>query len=333
MREKILSLLSGQSIDKVPAFSGLIHVTVEGLKSEGLSLHEVHHDPQKLARAAASTFRLTGMPSAALPLDLCAPAEALGAALNYYEDSEDRFPQPEKPLLASARYINQSYLDRADFVQKGRLPVICQAIKLLKEDVGSDVVISGIIPGPFTLLLYLVEPGSLFAEMKREPESVQTALFHLSTFLSACGSAFREVGADIITIHEMGGSPGFIGPDKFEQFVFPPVRQLISRLSSPTVLSVCGRTDRSIGLLGLTGADAVSVDQTNELLLSRAVLKDVLLFGNLDPVADLWRGSEADIAEAVRGAKEAGVDALWPGCDLVPQTPAENIRAFMENSI
>src|SRR5689334_13714711 len=98
MREEILSLLSGQKIDTVPAFSGLIHITAEGLKSEGLEFHDVHHDPQKMAKAAASTFRLTGMPSAALPLDLCAAAEALGATLNYYENSDYRFPQPANSL-------------------------------------------------------------------------------------------------------------------------------------------------------------------------------------------------------------------------------------------
>ena len=332
MREEILSLLSGKRIDRVPAFSGLIHVTAEGLKSEGLSLHEVHHDPQKLVRAAASTFHLTGMPSVALPLDLCAPAEALGATLNYYGDSQDRFPQPEKSIFSSTRYINQAYLDRADFIHKGRLDVIGQAIGLLKEDIGGEVVISGILPGPYTLLLYLTEPDSLFAEMKREPKSVQDALFHLSSFLSHCGSAYREAGADFITIHEMGGSPGFIGPDRFEQFVFPPVRQLISRLQGPTVLSVCGNTSRSMGLLDLTGADAVSVDQTNDLMVSRAVLKDTMLFGNLDPVATLWQGNEKEITEAVHGAKTAGVDAVWPGCDLVPQTPVENLKAFISAS-
>jgi [methyl-Co(III) methanol-specific corrinoid protein]:coenzyme M methyltransferase len=71
MREEILSLLSGNKPKSIPAFSGLIHITAEGLEHERLSLNEVHHDANKMARAAASTFRLTGMPSAALPLDLC----------------------------------------------------------------------------------------------------------------------------------------------------------------------------------------------------------------------------------------------------------------------
>ena len=329
MREEILSLFSGQKNDKVPAFSGLIHITTAGLESEGLSLHEVHHDPQKMARAAASTFRLTGMPSAALPLDLCAPAEALGATLNYYENSENLFPQPAQPIFASTRYINQTFFDRAEHLHKGRLDVIRQAFSLLREDIGSQVVISGILPGPFTLLLYLTEPASLFAEMKREPNSVRDALFQLSSFLSQCGSAYREAGADLITIHEMGGSPAFIGPAKFEEFVFPSVQQLISRLGRPTVLSVCGNTNRSMGLLDLTGADAISVDQTNDVLLSRSVLRDTLLFGNVDPVKALRHGEQAEITEAVRSAMDAGVDAVWPGCDLVPQTPIENLKVFL----
>src|SRR5512141_1904528 len=101
MRDVILSLLAGQKIEGIPAFSGLIHVTTEGLAGEGLSLHEVHHDAGKLARAGASTFRLTGMPSATLPLDLCAPAEALGATIDYFENRDDLFPQPANFLFSS----------------------------------------------------------------------------------------------------------------------------------------------------------------------------------------------------------------------------------------
>ena len=328
MREQILSLLSGQKIEVIPAFSGLIHVTAEGLASEGLSLHEVHHDAHKLAKAAASTFRLAGIPSAALPLDLCAPAEALGATLKYYETSETQFPQPAKPLFASTKYLTREYFQSAGFLQKGRLPLICEAIRTLKEEIGGEVVISGIIPGPYTMLLYLIDPGGLFAEMKREPNAVQEALSQLSSFLSHLAQAYRTAGADLITIHEMGGSPGFIGPVKFEQYVFPAVRQLIGELPKPVVLSVCGNTNKSMHLLAQTGADAISVDQTNDLAASRTALTGTLLFGNIDPVGVLWQGDEAQIAEAVREAKESGVDAVWPGCDLVLQIPLQNLRAW-----
>jgi [methyl-Co(III) methanol-specific corrinoid protein]:coenzyme M methyltransferase len=165
--------------------------------------------------------------------------------------------------------------------------------------------------------------------MKREPQVVQDALFHLSSFLSRLAQAYTSAGADFITVHEMGGSPGFIGPAKFEQFVFPALKQLISEVPRPVVLSVCGNTNKSMHLLAQTGTDAVSVDQTNDLAVSRTITKDTLLFGNIDPVGTLWQGHEVSIREASRAAKDAGVDAVWPGCDLVPQTPLANIRAWM----
>ena len=331
MREEILALLSGRKIDRVPAFSGLIHVTAEGLAGEGLSLHEVHHDSQKMAKAAASTFRLTGMPSAALPLDLCSPAEALGATLKFYEDGRNQFPQPAKPLFASTKYLNQAYFASGDFLQKGRLPLVCEAFRMLKEEIGSEVVISGILPGPYTMLLYLIEPGGLFVEMKREPQAVHEALAQLSSFLSQIDEMYRSCGADFITIHEMGGSPGFIGPAKFEQFVFPAVCQLIGKLPKAVVLSVCGNTNKSMHLLAQTGAQAISVDQTNDLAASRQALTNTFLFGNVDPDAVLSRGGEAEITEAVHRAKEAGINAIWPGCDLVIQTPVRNIQSFIHS--
>jgi [methyl-Co(III) methanol-specific corrinoid protein]:coenzyme M methyltransferase len=332
MRDKILSLLSGQKNNRPPAFSGLIHVTIEGLAHEGLSLQESHRDAQKMARAAASTYRLTGMPSAALPLDLCAPAEALGAALKYYEDVENQFPQPKKPLFGSVKDLNQAYFQSADFLSQARLPVICDAIRTLKADIGSEVVISGLLPGPYTLLLYLIDLGGLFAEMKREPNAVQEALCQLCTFLAGIGAAYRAAGADFITIHEMGGSPGFIGPAKFEQFVFPALKQLIGDLPAPAVLSICGNTNKSMHLLAQAGARAVSVDQTNAVAASRVVMGNTCLFGNIDPVAVLQLGGEAEIREAVHAIKNAGVDAIWPGCDLVPLTPLANISTMLQSA-
>lgn len=328
MREKILGLFSGKRQVSPPVFSGLIHVTTEGLENEGLAFHEVHKDAQKMAQAAAGTFRLTGMPSAALPLDLCAPAEALGAELNYYPDGEPRFPQVGKVLIESAKEITKEFTKNMQVLKQPRISTTCEAISLVKGDIGKEAVISGMIPGPYTLLLYICNPRNLFGEMKKQPQVVIDALFHLSAFLSQIGIAYRNAGADFITIHDMGGSPAFIGPAKYEQFVLPAEKLLIQNLPGPRVLSVCGNVTGSLHLLADTGADAISLDQTVDLAAARSALKNMLFFGNLDPVEVLFRGDEARIREAVIGAKEAGVDAVWPGCDLVIQTPLKNIRAM-----
>lgn len=324
MREEILELLSGKKINSQPAFSGLIHITAEGLAAEGFTLHEVHKDAEKMAKAAASTFKLTGMPSATLPLDLCAPAEALGSELIFYEGDDLQFPQVRKLLFESTSQMEN--LLPTDVRQRGRIPLICKAIELVKKDIGGEAAISGLLPGPYTLLIYVCKVQNLFREMKKEPEKVLNVLLNLSDILADIGNAYLEAGADFITVHEMGGSPGFIGPAKFEEFVLEPLKALHGKLNGPKVLSVCGDTNKSMQVLAQCGADAISVDQVNDLVASRAVLKDVLLFGNIDPVATLSRGGDAEVTEAVIRAKEAGVDAIWPGCDLVIQTPIKNIK-------
>ena len=281
-----------------------------------------------MAAAAASTFRLSGLPSAVAPLDLLVEAEALGAPVDFRENQEHVFPRTTRPLFASAKLITEEIGENFELLNQGRIKLVCEALERLKEEIGNEAVIGGIIPGPFTLLLYLVEPGGLFADMKRDPEALHSALRNLADFLARVAQVYRNAGADFITIHDMGGSPGFIGPAKYESFVYPAEKHLMGQLQKPRVLSVCGNTNKSVQLLAQTGADAISVDQLNDLATTRPVLGDTLLFGNVDPVATLWQGNESQIAEAVRAAKEAGVDAVWPGCDLVPQTSIENIRAF-----
>jgi MtaA/CmuA family methyltransferase len=328
-RQQILDLLSGKKIDSRPLFSGLIHVTAAGLESEGVIFHEVHKDAQKLARAAASTFKLTGFPSAGLPMDLYVEAEALGAEINYRENDQYEFPSVKKVRFGSVKELTAEIPQNTEIIHKGRVKLVCDAVRMVKDDIGNEIVIGAWTPGPFTLMTLLVDPAKLFLEMKREPEMVHNALRQLSSLLSKVGNAYRTAGADFLTVHDMGGSPAFIGPARFEQFVLPALKELIANLPKPRVLSICGNTNASMGLIAQIGAEAISVDQTNDLAASRAALKDTLLFGNLDPVQTLWQGDQAQVTEAVIGAKRSGVDAVWPGCDLVLQTPIENLKAMI----
>ena len=113
MREKIISLLNGEKPESPPAFSGLIHVTAAGLEREGLVFNDIHKDSGQMAKAAASTFKLSGLPSAVAPLDMYVEAEALGAQIRMYEHAEYAFPQVAKPLFASTSSLNSGYFESA----------------------------------------------------------------------------------------------------------------------------------------------------------------------------------------------------------------------------
>jgi len=319
------------------------------LKSEGLQFHETHCDATKMARAAASTYRVSGFGSAVLPLDMYVEAETLGAKVDFREDSEwaahprvakflydtmEKFTAApfgdDKSAEIVEKFNKDSAFSAGSAVHKGRIPLVCEAIKLLKESVGEEIAIGGYVPGPFTLLSLLVETMDLYTTIRRKPEIIHPALEITTGVLTAVGKAYREAGADFLTIHEMGGSPGILGPKRFESVVLPHLQALTSALPGPVVLSACGNTNGAMKSLAASGAEALSVDQTNDLARSREEVPDLLLFGNLDPVGLISQGRPDEITEAVASVVRSGADAVWPGCDLYLQTPLENLRALVQ---
>jgi len=168
--------------------------------------------------------------------------------------------------------------------------------------------------------------------IRRSPEAIHAALEVTKQVLAEVGNAYHGAGADFLTIHEMGGSPGALGPRLFESIVLPHLQALTSALPRPVVLSACGRTNGVMRLLAASGADALSVDQTNDLAASRQEVPDVLLFGNLDPVALISQGTPDEITDAVKGVVRSGANAVWPGCDLYLGTSLENLRALVKAS-
>lgn len=79
---------------------------------------------------------------------------------------------------------------------------------------------------------------------------------------------------------------------------------------------------------GRAEADALSVEQKNDLAATRQKLSDRLLFGNLDPYNLLVTGTPQAIQTSVQASIAIGVDAIWPGCDIWPAIPPANFEAM-----
>lgn len=331
LRTSILKLLRGQRDETLPCFSCLSTIIAPALETRGLSFHEIHHDAQKMVTAAASAFELYGWQSATLPTDLIVEAEAFGAQIDFREDMpQAMWAFVPQPLFNSPAEV---VMPHGDFTQRGRIPLVCDALRLLKARVGAEIVVGAWIPGPFTLANYVIEIESLFSGVIQAPNALERALDIFAEALIAVAGTYQEAGADFITIHEMGGSPGVLGPRAFGALVLPRLQNITRAISAPTILSVCGNTNNAMELLTQAGANALHVDQTNNLARSREILgRDAILFGNLDPVAVIANGTVQEIRTAAENAAHAGVDAIMPGCDLYLQTPAENLRVLLETA-
>jgi [methyl-Co(III) methanol-specific corrinoid protein]:coenzyme M methyltransferase len=330
LRARVLSLLAGEPVDQTLCFSGLINVTRPGLDTLGLQLAEVHTDAERMAAAAATTPRMFGFAAAAVPLDMCVEAEMLGATVDFSMGGDGtRLPQPVATLASSASEWTIEIPDNP--ANRRRVPVVCEAIRILKREAGQDFAVGAWIPGPFTLATMVVDVVGLVMETRTAPDAVGKLLDDLTDLLIKVAVSYHDAGADFLTIHEMGGSPGFIGPPAFEALVLPRLRRLLAALPAPRVLHVCGNTNMAMELLEAAGADALSVDQLNDIARSREVLgPSHILFGNIDPIGVLSDGTPRDVRAAVSQAVADGVSAVWPGCDLMPHVAGANLKAMVE---
>lgn len=328
-RAHVLDLLHGNRTETLCCFSGLSTIIAPALAERGLTFHEIHHDAQKMVIAAASAHELYGWQSATLPTNLVVEAEALGADIDFRAD----MPEPMWPLVAQPLFATPDAVEipRGDFTQRGNIPRVGEALRELKTRVGEKIAVGAFLPGPFTLALYVVEYHALLTAVKHSPDAVARALDAFTGVLIAVANAYHNAGADFLTVHEMGGSPGVLGPQAFEALLLPRLQKLFQNIPPPSILSVCGNTNRAMPILKRAGANALHVDQTNDLKRSREILgPDILLFGNLDPVRVIAHGTPETIRAAVQNAIDAGADAIMPGCDVYLQTSAENLRALMD---
>jgi [methyl-Co(III) methanol-specific corrinoid protein]:coenzyme M methyltransferase len=190
-KERVLRTLEGETPDRIPCFSGMGNVTIHGLDEAGIRFAESHIDPKKMATAAAATYKLFGFECAVVPFDLGVEAEALGCEMNFYDDGSKRilYPTVKTKILKFGEELNIP----ANLAERGRLPVLKEAIRLLKEELGEDVAIGSYVLGPYTLAGQIMDLNELLKNSFKKPDEVDKILHGLS---AAIKDIARELKRD-----------------------------------------------------------------------------------------------------------------------------------------
>src|SRR4030067_47942 len=290
-KERVLKLFAGEKIDRPPCFSGMGNVTTEGLKKYGYKFAALHSNAKMMSDASASTYRLFGFECGVVPFDLCVEAEALGCEINVYAHLEDiTYPTIKKKLIN-----NEDEMDIAippDLVQRGRIPLLKEAIGLIKADIGNEVAIGTYVLGPFTLAGQIMELNDLLKLSFKKPDKIGKLLDLMSEAIIMVAGEYEKAGVDYINIREMGATSDVLSPRVFKSLIFPYLKKIVERLKVPAVMHICGKTNDIVTFMTETGAKAISVDQKNDVQESRKKLgEDALLFGNFDPYNVLVTGT------------------------------------------
>ena len=329
-KQRVMRFFGKQEIDCIPVFSGMGNVTVHGLEKYGWNFAEIHVDARKMADMAASTFQIFGLECAVLPFDMGVEAEALGAEVNFYPHHTDVvYPTITEKVAEKVKDLDIEM--PSDLANAGRIPLVTEAIGYLKEEIGNDVAIGSWVLGPYTLAGQLVDIGDLAKAAYKDQKRVQSILSTLADVLIEISKIYKEAGADYITVREMGATADILSPRMFKSLIRPCLEQVFAGMDSPKILHICGDTDSIVDQMALCGADAISVEQKNHVAESREkVGPDMPILGNIDPYEVVVQGKPEDVDNAVKEAIANGVDAVWPGCDLWPLVPKENLEALVE---
>jgi [methyl-Co(III) methanol-specific corrinoid protein]:coenzyme M methyltransferase len=331
-KERVLNLLQGKDADRIACYSGMGNVTTAGLEQYGYQFAKVHGDAKMMAETAATSYKLFGYECAVVPYDLCVEAEAIGCVMNPYEDvGQLLYPTIKEKVCHSPEEMTTFPIPE-DVASRGRVPLVCEAIKLLQADIGSEVAIGTYVLGPFTLAGQLMDLNDLFKLSFKKPDQVNAMLDRLTDVLIAIAKAYRDAGVDYICIREMGATTDVLSPKVFRNVIFPHLKKLRDALADvPTILHICGGTNSIMPILKEVGCHAISIETKNDMAKSREDIGfEPLVFGQIDAYNVLVNGTPEDVEKATLKSIEASVDALWPSCDIWPTAPIENLKTMVE---
>lgn len=325
-KERVTRLLRREPIDTMPVFSGMGMVTVQAIQRMGIRFAQVHTSAENMARSAMLSAEIYGFDAVVIPYDLCTVPEALGRGVSLYEDSEEILYPTVPYKWASVEEVDIP----KDFLGRERIPLVDEAFGLLKAQSHGRFAIGGWVLGPFTMAGQLIELDILLKGVKKAAEKIEAFLTKMTGLVIEIAQHRQSLGVDYITIREMGTGTDLLSPRMWKTLVQPNLRKVFSALSSPKLLHICGSTDMIIEMMNDCGADALSVDQKNNVAESRKKLgDDVLLLGNFDPFETLVKMEARDVEPVIEKCIDDGVDAVWPGCDLWPDVKRENVEAYV----
>ncbi len=255
--------------------------------------------------------------------DLQIEAEILGCDIIWNKDNP--------PSVVSHPFENTENIPEISFTKEsGRLPIILAVMEELKNKIGDEIALYGLICGPLTLASHL-RGINIFMDMFENPEYVTKLLEYCTVIAKKMLEYYSSAGMDILAIVDPIVSQ--IAPDSFEQFLVKPYSDLFSyirQLGKHSSFFVCGDATASLDLMCKTKPDCISVDENVDIIEASKVTEqyDIIISGNIPLTTLMLLGSQKDNQKfAVDLIENMGNSKfiLAPGCDMPYATPPENI--------
>lgn len=333
-KELFLRACQGEATERVPVWimrqAGRYLPEYREIRAKH-SFLDVCKTPELAVEVSLQPFRRLGVDAVIVFSDILIPAEAMGLKL----ELTDAGPNLPNPVRTAAQVEALQGFD-----PETETGFLLEAIRRLCRELGPTVPVLGFAAAPWTLACYMVEGGTRegFAATKRflneEPHVFCSLLEKIARATTEYLMAQVSAGAAAVQLFDTWCGELSLGD--YEKFALPPTRQIVEavrKMSVPVILYTKA-SNHLMSEIARTKATVLSVDWRIPLRELRGALgPDVALQGNVDPAVLL--GSPEIIQRAVRDTiVELGCRGhiLNLGHGILPNTPAENARVFVETA-
>jgi len=267
-------------------------------------------------------------------MDLSVEANALGLPV--------RFPIDQSSSVEHHPIENLDDLEpyrRINILQDARVQSYIKTIEMMSMGLARDMLKCAYVVGPVTLVGLMETAERVALDSILEPDRLHVLCSFATKIIQKYALAMINAGADIICILEP--SAAILGPKEFRTFSGNYVSHIIESYkygNVETVYHTCGNTMHLIKEMASTGVAALSLDSPESGIdmaeAAKLVPYDVVVMGNISPTHVVKDGSPEQVKNAVTELLEKMRRfpnfILSTGCDLPPETPVENLVAFMQ---
>jgi len=327
-RERILTLIEGGKPDCLPFMPITMMFAADVV---GVPYGDYAADHRVLVDAQIRTAEKFDFDYVSAISDPAREAADCGATVVYFDNQPPAIDET-KALLGDKTKL--ASLKVPDPLGGGRMHDRVQAVKLLKERAGSDLLVEGWIEGPAAEAADLRGINTLMMDFYEDPDFVRDVFEFILDMELRFARAQIEAGADIIGIGDAAAS--LVGPAIYQEYVWPYEKGTVDGvhdLGGRVRLHICGHTASILDGMGRFGCEIVDLDWPAPISAARQTMgPNQVLLGNIDPVAVLRNGTPESVTAAVAEChKQAGNKYIVSaGCEVTRDTPHENVRAMRD---
>ena len=323
-KRRFLTAMLGGKPDRTPV-GNVVSVATTGLMElAGAWFPDAHQEAEPMARLAAAGHTHLGYDTVMPVFSVTQEAAALGCHIDW--GGPEMMPGARTHPFAQT----DDFCIPEGWIEAPSIQVVLQALRLLRQHLGHNVVIVGKVMGPWSLSYQLMGIEEFLVSTLQNPERARRSMQALKTVTIEFARAQVQAGADIICLadHATGG---MVSPLAYRDFLLPLHQEITAEIGCPTVLHCCGNTTDRLVYFAQAGFDCYHFESQVRLPDAVAAAADKMtLMGNINNPRLLLTGTPGEVAQASREVIHSGVQILAPECAVPLTTPLENLKTLVE---